>query len=107
MGNFFDSIAAKAISVLYDNAIAQTVFYNNVSIPAHVGYLSNPNEKYTTASRASAEIDVRASDVPSPHPYDVVKIGADAWSVISVISGSGYDWKLIIEKDVRKSGKAH
>ena len=107
MGTLFDDIASRALSVIYGPAHAGNVIYNGKSIPAHVRYLANPDEHHATASRASAELDVRASDVSSPVPYDSVVIGGKTWTVVSVMDGSGYDWVLAIESDVRKSGKGH
>ncbi len=105
MGTQFDDIANKALSVLFSPTIASSVTYNRKLIPAHIRYLADPDERHATASRASAELDVRASDVSSPKPYDSVVIGGETWTVVSVIDGSGYDWTLAIETDVRKSGK--
>ena len=101
----------KALGEIYSR-LGKAVTYtpaggDPVTIRADVTYganLEDPAWK-PLGTRASATLGVKNADVPDPQYKDTVLIEGVAWTVLRVLEGDGFTWKLEIERDVRATFK--
>ncbi|GEM_PF-3292182 len=101
MGSFADAVTA-AMGTWFGSDMAETVAYNGADIPGHAGYGENlESQVERDAVRAAAQLVVRRQDVPAPAVRDTVVIAGATWSVVRIISGDAWTWRLEIERDVR------
>lgn len=101
MGSFADAVES-AMQTWFGADMADTVAYNGADIPGHAGYGENLEAQVERdAVRGSAQLVVRRQDVPAPVVRDTVVIAGDTWSVVRIISGDAWTWRLAIERDVR------
>ncbi len=101
MGSF-DDAAAAAMGTWFGPDMAETVTYNGADIPGHTGYGQNLEAQGARdAVRGAAQLTVRRQDVPAPAVRDTVVIAGATWSVVRVVSGDAWTWRLEIERDVR------
>lgn len=89
------------LDVFFDtDEFAETITYNSTSISAVVEY----GEKFDERSGlvvATAEIEVKVSDVADPADDDTAVIGSNTWYYDRILSGDGYVWKLQFVRDRR------
>ena len=99
----FDDAVQSAMEVWFgDDMDPETVTYGATPIQAHVEYGENrENQGFRDGSAVSANLLVRAEDVPAPVRRDAVVINTVTWYVAQILSGDGYTWQLLIERDVR------
>jgi hypothetical protein len=104
MGAFDDAVTTAMEVWFVDDMDPETVVYDGVPIQAHVDYGENREDqgfRDRDGSAVSATLLVRVEDVAAPARRDAVVINTVTWYVVRVISGDGYTWQLLIERDVR------
>ena len=92
------SLLGKEITYTPDGGEAATI-RAGVSYGAN---LEDPAWK-PLGTRISATLEVRDADVPDPGYKDTAVIDGETWTVLRVLSGDGFSWKLEIERDVRNT----
>ena len=101
----------KALGEIYSRLGKQVTYTPSggeaASIFADVTYganLEDPAWK-PLGTRASATLGVKKADVPDPQYKDTLLIEGVTWTVVRVLEGDGFTWKLEIERDVRSTFK--
>lgn len=105
-----NEIFQRAVDDIFDHLGIDVVYTPNGGDPAEIKANVEYGENLEASgrmigARASAVLEVKASDVPQPGYKDTVLINGETWHVLRRISGDGFTWKLEIEGDVRVSFK--
>jgi len=89
-------------------AFGQTVAYTvHGSTPVEIRAIVSIHKdiddaRWNAAVQATAEMWVKASDIPSPGYKDTVAIGTDVWTVVNIDRGVNSSmWKLDLRRDLR------
>jgi hypothetical protein len=84
--------------------IAETVSYNGADVLGSVTYAETAGALIGAAGMAdAAELDVLKSEVAAPQRKDSVVIGGVTWTVMRVVSGDEWGWRLLIITNERPS----
>jgi hypothetical protein len=97
--SLLDDIVAVGMEAWFDtDFMASLCTYKGASIPAH--FNRSEAEVMNASGRGErAELEVRASDVPTPVYRDAVVVAGVTWYVLRLISSDGFSHRLELYRD--------